>query len=46
MKINESLSQHGNHYNKMPKKFFEYYGAVIGDEAHLFKAVSLTKIND
>ena len=29
---------------KMPKKFFEDYGAVIGDEAHLFKAVSLTKI--
>ena len=28
----------------MPKKFFEDYGAVIGDEAHLFKAVSLTKI--
>ena len=29
---------------KQPKKFFEDYGAVIGDEAHLFKAVSLTKI--
>lgn len=29
---------------KMPKKFFEDYGAIIGDEAHLFKAVSLTKI--
>ncbi len=29
---------------KMPKDFFENYGAVIGDEAHLFKAVSLTKI--
>ena len=29
---------------KMPKQFFEDYGAVIGDEAHLFKAVSLTKI--
>ena len=29
---------------KLPKKFFEDYGAVIGDEAHLFKAVSLTKI--
>ena len=28
----------------MPKQFFEDYGAVIGDEAHLFKAVSLTKI--
>ena len=30
-------------YN-MPKKWFSDYGAVIGDEAHLFKAVSLTKI--
>ena len=29
---------------KMPKQCFEDYGAVIGDEAHLFKAVSLTKI--
>jgi len=29
---------------KLPKKFFEDFGAVIGDEAHLFKAVSLTKI--
>ena len=30
-------------YN-LPKKWFEQYGMVVGDEAHLFKAVSLTKI--
>jgi superfamily II DNA or RNA helicase len=30
-------------YNQ-PKKWFEQYGMIIGDEAHLFKAVSLTKI--
>ena len=29
---------------KLPKSFFAQFGAVIGDEAHLFKAVSLTKI--
>jgi len=29
---------------KLPKSFFADFGAVIGDEAHLFKAVSLTKI--
>ena len=29
---------------KMPKKWFEEFGCVIGDEAHLFKVVSLTKI--
>ncbi len=29
---------------KLPKSFFSQFGAVIGDEAHLFKAVSLTKI--
>ena len=29
---------------KLPKTFFSQFGAVIGDEAHLFKAVSLTKI--
>jgi len=29
---------------KLPKQFFESFGAIIGDEAHLFKAVSLTKI--
>ena len=29
---------------KLPKEFFAQFGAVIGDEAHLFKAVSLTKI--
>jgi superfamily II DNA or RNA helicase len=29
---------------KLPKTFFANFGAVIGDEAHLFKAVSLTKI--
>ena len=29
---------------KLPKQFFENFGAVIGDEAHLFKAVSLSKI--
>jgi superfamily II DNA or RNA helicase len=28
----------------MPKKWFSDFGTVIGDEAHLFKAVSLTKI--
>ena len=30
-------------YN-LPKKWFEKFGMIIGDEAHLFKAVSLTKI--
>ena len=30
-------------YN-MPKKWFKDFGVVIGDECHLFKAVSLTKI--
>tara|TARA_B100001057_G_scaffold480879_1_gene554249 strand:+ start:1157 stop:2638 length:1482 start_codon:yes stop_codon:yes gene_type:complete len=30
-------------YN-MPKKWFTQYEMIIGDEAHLFKAVSLTKI--
>jgi len=30
-------------YN-MPKKWFSKFGMVIGDEAHLFKAVSLSKI--
>jgi superfamily II DNA or RNA helicase len=30
-------------YN-IPKKWFKEFGMVIGDEAHLFKAVSLTKI--
>ena len=29
---------------KMPKKYFEDFGCVIGDEAHLFKAKSLTGI--
>jgi len=29
---------------KMPKKWFKDVGMVLGDEAHLFKAVSLTKI--
>ena len=29
---------------KQPKKWFEDIGMVVGDEAHLFKAVSLTKI--
>ena len=29
---------------QMPKKWFQEYGMIIGDEAHLFKAVSLTKI--
>ena len=29
---------------EMPKKWFSEYGMIIGDEAHLFKAVSLTKI--
>ena len=30
-------------YNQ-PKKWFKDFGMIIGDEAHLFKAVSLTKI--
>ena len=30
-------------YN-LPKKWFTQFGMIIGDEAHLFKAVSLTKI--
>jgi superfamily II DNA or RNA helicase len=29
---------------KMPKKYFENFGCVIGDEAHQFKAKSLTGI--
>tara|TARA_B100000287_G_scaffold129579_1_gene121601 strand:- start:1418 stop:2887 length:1470 start_codon:yes stop_codon:yes gene_type:complete len=29
---------------KLPRKYFEKFGAVIGDEAHQFKAKSLTKI--
>ena len=29
---------------KMPKKYFEKFGCVIGDEAHMFKAKSLTGI--
>lgn len=29
---------------KMPKKWFDQFGVVIGDEAHLFKAKSLTAI--
>ena len=29
---------------KMPKKWFDQFGVVIGDEAHLFKAKSLTSI--
>ena len=29
---------------KMPKKYFEQFGCVIGDEVHLFKAKSLTSI--
>jgi len=29
---------------KMPKKWFEQFDCVIGDEAHLFKAKSLTSI--
>ena len=29
---------------KMPKKWFNQFGVVIGDEAHLFKAKSLTDI--
>jgi superfamily II DNA or RNA helicase len=29
---------------KMPKKYFEDFGCVIGDEAHMFKAKSLTGI--
>ena len=29
---------------KMPRKYFDQFGCVIGDEAHLFKAKSLTGI--
>ena len=29
---------------KLPKKYFDDFGCVIGDEAHLFKAKSLTSI--
>ncbi len=29
---------------KLPKKYFEDFGCIIGDEAHLFKAKSLTSI--
>ena len=29
---------------QLPKEYFEQFDAVIGDEAHLFKAQSLTKI--
>ena len=29
---------------KMPKPYFDQFGCVIGDEAHLFKAKSLTSI--
>jgi len=29
---------------KMPRKYFDQFGVVIGDEAHLFKAKSLTGI--
>ena len=29
---------------KLPKSYFEKFGAIIGDEAHLFKAKSLTSI--
>jgi superfamily II DNA or RNA helicase len=29
---------------KMPTKYFEQFGCVIGDEAHMFKAKSLTSI--
>ncbi len=30
-------------YN-LPKNWFEQFGMIVGDEAHLFKAMSLTKI--
>ena len=30
-------------YNQ-PKKWFNQFGTIVGDEAHLFKAMSLTKI--
>ena len=29
---------------KMPRKYFELFGCIIGDEVHLFKAKSLTNI--
>ena len=29
---------------KMPRKYFEQFGCIIGDEVHLFKAKSLTNI--
>jgi len=30
--------------HKMPEKYFDNYGAVFGDECHLFKSKSLTRI--
>lgn len=30
--------------HKMPKSWFQHFGCVIGDEAHLFKSKSLTNI--
>jgi superfamily II DNA or RNA helicase len=34
----------GNQSIILPKKWFTQFGMIIGDEAHLFKAVSLSKI--
>ena len=38
------LSLHGSLSTKKPKRFFERFDVVIGDEAHLYKAKSLTGI--
>jgi superfamily II DNA or RNA helicase len=40
---NVIISTRQSIYN-MPKKWFKSFGMVIGDECHLFKAVSLSKI--
>ena len=42
--VKELLYLLGNQFIILPKKWFQQFGMVIGDEAHLFKAVSLTKI--
>ena len=42
MKINDRYLNMAIIYKML--KNFEDYGAVIGDEAHLFKVISLTKI--
>ena len=39
-----SLSLHGRVSIKLSKKFFERFDVIIGDEAHLYKAKSLSGI--